>query len=113
MTVGVALVELHVHGSRSLKAKRGVVRSVVSRVRTRFNVAVSEVGGQDTWQRAVLGVSAIGGDATVVRRTLGRAVAFIESLHLAEIRATDVELIDLPFSAGAEDEDEAPLPWEE
>ena len=96
MIVGAALVELHVHGSRSLKAKRGVVRSIVSRVRSRFNVSVAEVGGQDTWQRAVLGLSASGSERVRVRQTLDRVLAFIDSLHLAEIRASDVEIVDLP-----------------
>lgn len=113
MTVGAALVELHVHGSRSLKAKRGVVRSIVSRVRNRYNVSVSEVGGQGTWQRAVLGISAVGGDAAIVRRTLARVVGFIESLHLAEIRASDIELVDLPYAEQTNEEDDEPLPWDE
>ena len=96
MIVGAALVELHVHGSRSLKAKRGVVRSIVSRVRSRFNVSVAEVGGQDTWQRAVLGLSVSGSERVRVRQTVDRVLAFIDSLHLAEIRASDVEILDLP-----------------
>jgi len=118
MIVGAALIELHVHGSRSLKQKRGVVRSVVQRVRNRYNVSVAEVGGQDTWQRAVIGVSAAGNEAPGVRRTLDRVIEFIESLHLAEVLATDVELLDLPqgedalgdLDVGSESE---PLPWEE
>ena len=40
MIVGAALIELHVHGSQSLKQKRGVVRSITQRVRNRFNLAV-------------------------------------------------------------------------
>ena len=60
MIVGAALVEIHVHGSRSLKQKRGVVRSIVQRVRNRFNVSIAEVDGQGTWQRAVLGLSSRG-----------------------------------------------------
>ncbi|MDG2051251.1 MAG: DUF503 domain-containing protein [Myxococcota bacterium] len=104
MIVGAALVELHVHGSHSLKAKRGVVRSVVSRVRNRFNVSVAEVGGQDTWQRAVLGISASGCDRVRVRQTLDRTVAFIDSLHLAEIRASDVEIVDLPQEEESDEE---------
>lgn len=105
MIVGAALVELHIHGSRSLKQKRGVVRSVVQRVRDRFHLAVSEVGGQNTWQRAVLGIAAVGSDAEQVRKTLNRAVEFIEELHLAEIRNSDVELIPLPYrtSDGVQD----------
>jgi uncharacterized protein YlxP (DUF503 family) len=118
MIVGAALIELHVHGSRSLKQKRGVVRSVVQRVRNRYNVSVAEVGGQDTWQRAVLGVSATGNEASGVRRALERVIEFIESLHLAEVRATDVELLDLPQGEDAlgdtdPDTEGEPLPWEE
>ena len=103
MIVGAALVELHVHGSRSLKAKRGVVRSIVSRVRSRFNVSVAEVGGQDTWQRAVLGLSVSGSERVRVRQTLDRVLDFIDSLHLAEIRASDVEILDLPQEEPSEE----------
>jgi len=96
MIVGAALVELRIHGSRSLKAKRGVVRSITRRVRNRFNLAVAEVGGQDTWQRALIGLAAAGIEAPAVRRVLESAVTFIEDTHLAEVTASDVEVIPLP-----------------
>jgi uncharacterized protein YlxP (DUF503 family) len=112
MIVGAAVVEIHVHGSQSLKQKRGVVRSITQRVRNRFNLAVSEVGGQDTWQRAVLGLAGTGSDPQRVRGVLDRAIAFIEDLHLAELRAADVEIITLPLEMDdgawyAEDSDES------
>jgi uncharacterized protein YlxP (DUF503 family) len=93
MRVGAARVELHVHGSQSLKAKRGVVRSISQRVRNRFNVSVAEVGGQDTWQIAVLGLAAVAGDATGVRKRLEGAIEFIEDLHLAEVLDQEVEIL--------------------
>lgn len=97
MIVGAAAVEIHIHGSRSLKERRGVVRSISRRVRNRFNLSVAEVGGQDTWQSAVLGLSAAGADARTVRGVLDRAVTFIEELHLAEVVHSDVELVQLPY----------------
>jgi hypothetical protein len=97
MIVGAAVVEIHVHGSRSLKQKRGVVRSITQRVRNRFNLAVSEVGGQGTWQRAVLGIAACGNEPRQVRSVLERAISFIEELHLAEVREADIEIITLPY----------------
>ncbi|MBW2698902.1 MAG: DUF503 domain-containing protein, partial [Deltaproteobacteria bacterium] len=96
-----------------LKQKRGVVRSIVSRLKSRFNVSVAEVGGQDTWQRAVLGLAAVGNDRAGVRRALDGAVSYIESMHLAEIRATDVEILDLPYAERPRGADDEPLPWEE
>ncbi len=98
MILGAAVVEVHVHESRSLKAKRGVVRAIIQRVRNRFNLAVAEVGGQDTWQRAVLGLGAVGSDAKRVRSLLERAIHYIEELQLAEVTDSDVELIQLPYT---------------
>ncbi len=102
MIVGAAAVELHVHGSQSLKEKRGVVRSISARVRNRFNVSVAEVGGQGTWQRATLGLTAAGSEARVVRDVLERALAYIEELHLAEVAFGDVEILELPWSDGGD-----------
>ena len=93
MVVGAARVELHVHGSQSLKQKRGVVRAISQRVRNRFNVAVAEVGGQGTWQRVVLGISTVSGDSQSARRRLEKTIDFIEDLHLAEVIDQEVEIL--------------------
>jgi len=112
MIVGAALVELHVHGSQSLKQKRGVVKSIIQRARNRFNVSIAEVGGQDTWQRAVLGLSVVGNEAPRVRSILERVLEFIEDLHLAEVRRCDIEILSLPEEPGLEESiGEAALPW--
>ena len=100
MIVGAAAVEIHIHGSQSLKSKRGVVRSIARRVRNRFNLSVAEVGGQDTWQLAVIGLSTVSGDRRKARSELERALAFIEELHLAEVLRSDVELLDMPYVEG-------------
>ena len=98
MIVGAALVELHVQGSRSLKEKRGVVRSLSRRLRNRFNVSVAEVGGQDTWQRAALGLAATGSNELRVRQHLEQALRFVEETHLAEVTATDIECFETGYA---------------
>nr|ADI21988.1 uncharacterized protein conserved in bacteria [uncultured myxobacterium HF0200_01L06] len=100
MIVGAAVLELRIQGSHSLKQKRGVVQSVIRRVRNRFNLAVSEVGGQDTWQRSVVGMAAAGSDRDRVRQVLHSAVNFVEGLHLAEVRGSDIEILELPLADG-------------
>lgn len=113
MIVGAAVVEIHVHESQSLKAKRGVVRSIVGRLRNRFNVSASEVGGQGTWQRAVIGLSMTGSEEVPLRRALEKALSAIEAMHLAEVVDSEIEMIRLPIS---EDDDRSSvmhddLPW--
>ena len=112
MIVGAALVEICVHESRSLKAKRGVVRSIQQRVRNHFHIAVSEVGGQGTWQIAQLGLSAVGSEAEPVRSVLHRAIAFIEELHLAEVLDSDVEILTIPHRDALSPELMDPAQWD-
>ena len=92
MVVGAARVELRVHGSQSLKEKRGVVRSITQRVRNRFNISVAEVGGQDTWQHVVLGLAVAANEAQTARQRLEQAIDFIAELHLAEVLDQEVEI---------------------
>jgi uncharacterized protein YlxP (DUF503 family) len=99
MIVGAAIVEIRIHGSHSLKQRRGVVRSITRRVGNRYNLSIAEVGGQDTWQRAELGLCSAGTDRPRVRALIESAVAFIEELHLAEIIAVDIEVLDLPHQS--------------
>ena len=107
MIVGAGLIEIHVHESQSLKAKRGVVQSIKHRLRNRFNVSVAEVGGQDTWQRAVIGLASAGSDAARVERQLELAIDFVEEMHLAEVIGRDVEVIVFDH-----EESDAEGPWE-
>lgn len=104
MIVGVAVIEIHVEDAQSLKAKRGVVRSISQRLRNKFNVSVGEVGGQGTWQRATLGVSMTGSDEQGIRRSLEQAVGFVEDMHLAQVIACEVETLRMPL------DEEGPLP---
>lgn len=106
MIVGAAVVEIHVHGSQSLKEKRGVVRSIVQRLRNRFNVSVAEIGGQDTWQRAVLGIATTGNDRTYLRGQLARVLEAIEDMHLAEVTNSDVEVLELCYDERDERDDD-------
>ena len=88
MHVGVCIIDLRLPGNGSLKGKRRVVKSIVSRVTREFNVSVAEVEDQDLWQRAVLGVACVSSSASYAHGQLERVVQWIEEQRL------DVELLD-------------------
>jgi len=77
MVVGVLTLHLRIPGAHSLKEKRRGLRSVKDRLRVGFNVSVAEVDGMDTWQRAVLGVCAVGNDRAYVEGQLDRVVGMV------------------------------------
>jgi uncharacterized protein YlxP (DUF503 family) len=68
--IGVLTLELHIEDSHSLKDKRHVVKGLKDRLRHRFNVAVAEIGGQDTWQRSVVAAVTVSGDRSYAEQVL-------------------------------------------
>jgi uncharacterized protein YlxP (DUF503 family) len=81
-------VTLRLAGSHSLKEKRQVVRSLLERVRRRYNAAVAEVDEQDSWQTAVIGIAVLSGQAAHADQQLARVLEFIEGMRL------DAEVVD-------------------
>ncbi len=78
MVIGVLLVDLYIPNKSSLKGKRMIIRSLKTRLRNKFNLAVSEVDHNDLWQRAGLALVGVsnGGDGLV--SMLNSALHFIE-----------------------------------
>lgn len=94
MHIGTARVALYLDGNHSLKGKRIVVKSVVQRIRNRFNVAVAEIDTQDAWHVATLGIVCVSDDPRHSNEMLSKVIDFVESQRLdAEVGEVDFELI--------------------
>jgi uncharacterized protein len=93
MVVGVVELELRIHHSTSLKGKRSVVKKVIERTRSRFNVSMAEVGMQDVHSRAILGCVMAGSDHRYVNGALDKILDFIADMHAAEIVSERMEII--------------------
>ena len=78
MHVGVCRIAVRLPGNRSLKGKRGVIASLCARVRNKFNVSIAEVGANDSWQAATLGVVSVSNDPVLSGKMLAAALEFIE-----------------------------------
>jgi uncharacterized protein YlxP (DUF503 family) len=72
--VAVIQLELQIPTSRSLKEKRAVLRPIVEGIRHRFQISVAEVGYQDKWQRALVGMA-------VVSDSYGHAVEVVDNVE--------------------------------
>lgn len=76
MTVGILTIELGLP-SRTLKEKRTIVKSVVERLRQRFNASVAEIDDLDDPARATLAAACISNTAQhadTELQSIGRAV---------------------------------------
>ena len=90
MVVGVLRLTLYIHGAASLKDKRQVLRKVTDRLRSRFNVSVAEVGDNDVWQRAVVGIVAVANDHSFVNEVLDKCAR--DAGAIAEIVNREMEI---------------------
>ncbi|GBC63924.1 DUF503 domain-containing protein [Desulfonema ishimotonii] len=95
MVVGIGIIVFRLHDCRSLKGKRKVVKSVIAQIRNHFNVSAAEVGANDIWQRAEVGFSMVGNDRQVINSKIDKIFNMAESLGLAEIIDTEMEIINL------------------
>ena len=93
--IGVCKLDLRIPENHSLKEKRHVLRKLVDRVRNRFNVAISEVGDNDLWQRAQMGFCTVGNDRRHINSSLDKVIYFIEQMNLVEMVHTEIEIISL------------------
>lgn len=75
--VGLAAVEIHFPGARSLKDKRQDLRPLVERLRSRLGVLVVECGHQDLHQRAALAISTLATEPEPARSMAARALEFV------------------------------------
>lgn len=77
MIVATCVIHLQLHGVYSLKDKRRILKSILTRLPQKFNVAVAEVEAQDVWQTAVIALATVGNDAGYLHGLLEKAVAWI------------------------------------
>jgi uncharacterized protein len=95
MIIGVMIIEFHIHDNQSLKGKRKIVRSMTDKVKSKFNVTIAEIGSNDKWQKIELGITTVGNDRRFIDSSLANVATFLESLYLAEITGSRIEIINI------------------
>ena len=93
MFVGIGLLKIVIHQSSSLKEKRQVVKSILGKVRSKFDISIAEVEDNDKWQLCSLGMVVVSNDSGHAHRMLETINEYIENLYLAEVVSFCVEIM--------------------
>ena len=88
MNVGVCRISLRLPENLSLKGKRRVLKSIIARVRSKFNVSMAEVDDNELWQLAALGICCVSNNRRYTNEVLSKVVDFIVNGRF------DVEILD-------------------
>jgi len=93
MTIGILKLTLFIQNSNSLKEKRMVLHSLKARLRNNFNVAVTQIGDEDKWQKSTLAIVGVEKDRKNMNSTLSEVINFIEVFNNINLINHEMELI--------------------
>ena len=94
MNVCLCRISVRIYGISSLKEKRRVSQSMITKVRRRFNVAISEVEHNDLWQRLTLGIACISNDGIYNNKLIDGVIDYIDRLDSeSDVIECDKEVI--------------------
>ena len=88
MNILIMEVTLRTSWVHSLKEKRMVVKSIVQKLKNKFNISVAEVDNQDIHNTIVIGITGICANSSQSDSTMEHIITFIEC-------NTDAEIIDI------------------
>lgn len=93
MNILIMKITLRASWVHSLKEKRMVVKSIVQKLKNKFNISVAEIEDQDVHQMIVIGISGICGTSAQADSTMENIIGFVECNTDAEI--TDIQKEDI------------------
>jgi uncharacterized protein YlxP (DUF503 family) len=92
MHVSMCQIELRLPENHSLKGKRQVIKSIITRLQNKFNVSVAEVDNQDLWQLATLGIACVSNHRRHADETLSNVVKFVvQNYPDVELLSSEIE----------------------
>ncbi|NDY71385.1 DUF503 domain-containing protein [Desulfobacter hydrogenophilus] len=95
MVVGIGQIKFRLYDVHSLKAKRSVVKSIISRLQNRFNISVAETGLNDSHDWAQIGFALVGNDARMINSKVDKVFNAADRFGLAVIVDTHMEIIHI------------------
>lgn len=93
MIIGACTIKLLIYESNSLKDKRHVIKSIIGKIQSRFNVSIAELGLNDSWQTSLIGFACVSNDTKYTNQVISNVLKFIDGDSRVEIVDYDIEIL--------------------
>lgn len=85
MIIAAATMKLYAPLVHSLKEKRMIVKSIITKTRNIYNVSIAETDELDRHQTIVLGIACAANSVVFANSTLDKVITYIEENTEAEV----------------------------
>ncbi|MGM0835524.1 MAG: DUF503 domain-containing protein [Bacillota bacterium] len=89
--IGYLECDCMIYDAQSLKEKRAVLKRIITRLKQRFNISISEIDHQDVWQRTKLGIVSISSSKSVTEKELQKVLDYLDSFPEIERAETSLD----------------------
>ncbi|MFE7061857.1 DUF503 domain-containing protein [Sutcliffiella sp. NPDC057660] len=89
--IGYLECDCMIYDAQSLKEKRAVLQRIITRLKQRFNISISEIDHQDVWQRTKLGIVSISSSKSVTEKELQKVLIYLDSFPEIERAETSLD----------------------
>jgi len=79
MVIGVCRIVLSIDEVFSLKEKRHIIKSIIEKLKNKFNASIAEVDLNDTWKNAVIGIACVSNETGHADSMMANIVNFVEN----------------------------------
>ena len=93
MIVGTCMLKLNIYESDSLKDKRHIIKSIIGRLQSRFNISIAEVDLNDSWQSSIVGFACVTNDTIHANQVISNVIKFIDNDNRVEIVDSTIEIL--------------------
>ncbi|MDN5302961.1 MAG: uncharacterized protein PWQ60_2475 [Thermoanaerobacteraceae bacterium] len=93
MIIGTMIVEISLGDTFSLKDKRQIVKSIIERLKNRYNISIAEVDRQDDIRRAVIGMACLSTTGEHAGRQLDHVLSFMENDGRFTVEKVEKEIL--------------------
>lgn len=93
MIIGTCQLKLTIYDSNSLKDKRQVIKSIIERISSRFNVSIAEVDLNDKWSVSVIAFACVSNNTKHANQIISSVLNFIDEDSRVEIIDHEIEIL--------------------
>lgn len=93
MIIGICNIKIRIFQASSLKEKRQIIKSLMGRLKSRFNISIAEVGLNDSWQTAEIAFTLVTNNSKHANEVISKVIYFIDGDSRVEILEQNMEFI--------------------